>query len=444
MPASDVLVLRLLPDAATLQWLPKPRENAPPPPELYARLCAECDRVGIPAPPVSYFETLVEAAAPGNWLNVMSGLAVQPPVDGRVELLVDLPVAPVGSLPRLHRMLVREGTPLARKVRGEVGTAGLDTVGATVAPRPPKEPTLPAGLHTKVSEDGTTLLAACDGEAVFRHFRIDVHPSLIFEGDVGPREVVRSSTLPIVVTGSVAEGARIEAYGDIFVQGNVVEANLQSYTACVTVAGVLSGSTSRRARVRAATSIIVDQARLADLSTKGSVQILRKAWQSTISATGDLVLADTIENSLHHVELDIHGLIRPRLEPVADSSYNDRRYSRVPCSIAALYARHVSGAPEFLPCRVNDLSPAGARFRVDADDRIPEPGEYMQLRFMLPGSKSPVHIIGSPIWAESGVIGVTFLQCTRQDHDRIGAYCRQQMAKNPSIRLGSSALRANN
>jgi len=200
-----VLVLRLLPDDSALQLLVPRQSPGLSVRDLYAQLCVECDRIGLAGPPpfMSVVSAL-ETATPGEWLSVLAGFPPTPPTNGSLEMLVDVPVAATGDAYRLHRMAVKAGTPLVRRRPGRAGRPGNDLRLGPIPPSLPREPQMPAGQNTRIGADHVTLLATCDGEAVFRHLRIDVFPSRIIDGDLGRNAKIESTTLPIFITGSVA------------------------------------------------------------------------------------------------------------------------------------------------------------------------------------------------------------------------------------------------
>ncbi len=410
--------------------------------DLYTQLCTECERMGLISPPsFSHIAAALEQSTPGEWMSVLEQVPPVPATDGRLELLIEVPVIAAGDTFRMNRMAVRAGTPLARKHFGRPGKPGNDLRRGPVQPRAPKDPQLPAGANTKLAEDRMTLVAACDGEAVFQHLRISVYPSLVHEGDLAPNSKIESTTLPIFIGGSVSEGARVTADSDIFVRGNVVEAQLLSKAAAVTVAGVVTGTPLRKARVRSATAVTLDQARLAAVDTRGDIHLRTQAWQCDLIAAGDLHLSTTMQNGLHHVELDVAGHIRPLLEPSPAVNRNERQYIRVPCSLPAKISLHDLAKADYMNCTAVDISPGGVRCRISRDIARPADGDLVQLKLALPGLPQPAHLIGKTVWREEDIIGVQFLQYTREDHDRVSAFCRQLLAKNPTARFTSSAQR---
>ncbi len=442
MAAKPVLVLRVLPDDSALQLLVPRNSSGLSARDLYAQLCTECERLGVTnPPPYSDVAAALEMSSPGQWLSVVSAFPPVAPTDGSLELLVNVPVVAAGDSFRLNRMAVKAGTPLVRRHPGKPGRPGHDLRRGVIQPRPPKDPLLPSGMNTTLGDDRMTLVAACDGEAVFQHMRIDVFPAFIHEGDVGTGARIDSPTLPIFITGSVSEGARVTANADIFVKGSVIEAHLQSNAAAVTVAGVVTGSPAKKAHVLSATAVTLDQVRLATVDTRGDIHVRTQAWQCELVASGDLYLATTMQNGLHHVELAVAGHILPVLEPAPPVNRNERQYIRVPCSLPAQISLHDLASAAYSAGTIVDISPGGVRCRLNGDAARPIPGDVLQIKLALPGLPQAVHLIGKTAWREEDIIGVQFLQYTREDHDRVSAYCRVLLAKNPTARFTSPAQR---
>ena len=127
MASKPMLVLRLLPDDSALQLLVPQHSSGFSVRDLYAQLCAECERLGVTRPPpFSDVAAALEMSQPGQWLSVVAEFPSVPPIDGSVELLVDVPVMASGDSFRLHRLAVKAGTPLVRKHPGKpgIGRAG--------------------------------------------------------------------------------------------------------------------------------------------------------------------------------------------------------------------------------------------------------------------------------------------------------------------------------
>jgi len=79
---------------------------------------------------------------------------------------------------------VVKGQLLAVKVPPEPEKDGKNVMGKVVKAYKPKDPKIPAGKNTVVSEDGMKLFAACDGHVVFENGKVVVYPVFTRKGDV--------------------------------------------------------------------------------------------------------------------------------------------------------------------------------------------------------------------------------------------------------------------
>ncbi|MEG2213363.1 MAG: FapA family protein, partial [Clostridiales bacterium] len=101
---------------------------------------------------------------------------------------------------------------------------GHTVLGMVLSAPVPKMPDVPAGQNTKLSEDGTALLASCDGQLSFTKglFRIDC--SLQIKDDVD---------------NSVGN---LDVFGDVSVGGNVMDGFSIRATGTITVNGLVEGA----------------------------------------------------------------------------------------------------------------------------------------------------------------------------------------------------------
>ncbi len=116
------VAVRLSPDALYLEVLLAPDAMAIPVEALAALIREHSNRLDVTIPLTPHdVETLLRSRRGGRWMTLLSGTAPTPPVDGRVELLVPVPVSTAGRT----RCAVRAGTPLARLRCGTPGRPGL-------------------------------------------------------------------------------------------------------------------------------------------------------------------------------------------------------------------------------------------------------------------------------------------------------------------------------
>lgn len=170
---------------------------------------------------------------------------------------------------------VKSGTVLARLQPPGPGTPGRDDRG-NLLPAPPGKPAqLPAGQGTRVSEDGQSLIAACDGMVVAKNGVITVSAVMELDKGVDFRTGNIRFDGDVRVKGNVAEGFRIEAGGSIRIEGDAEGAVLVSSRGNIQVTGGFFGQ--GKGSIQAKGEVKVAFARQADI--KCGKLIVEKALQ---------------------------------------------------------------------------------------------------------------------------------------------------------------------
>jgi uncharacterized protein len=136
---------------------------------------------------------------------------------------------------------VKAGTTLARLQPPGPGIPGRDAQGNPVPAPAGKPAQLPAGPGTRISEDGQSLIAGCDGMVVARNGVIAVSAVMELDKGVDFRTGNIRFDGDVRVKGNVAEGFRIEAGGDIRIEGDAEGAALVSSRGNIQVTGGFFG-----------------------------------------------------------------------------------------------------------------------------------------------------------------------------------------------------------
>lgn len=140
---------------------------------------------------------------------------------------------------------VAAGETLAYKKAGIPGKNGRTVTGASVPAAPPARVFLDPGPGVELINDGTAVRATIGGrpDAVRRGrvYRFSVTPVLEIGGDVSPRTGNVRFKGNVRVNGSVNEGMRVQAQGDIEVHGSVTGAALEA-TGDVIIHGAVASS----------------------------------------------------------------------------------------------------------------------------------------------------------------------------------------------------------
>lgn len=424
---------------------------APSTPDLPAEHCIalvleQCAQLPLERPvTVSMARECLRAGHAGAWATLASGLEARPPKDGYVQFCVPLSLSTENDLGRPHRYAVRAGAPLARLHLGAPGVAGRDLLGHDLPVRAPGEARLPGGENTCLSPDGLTLLAACDGEVMLHDMLIHIRPVRVVDGPDIALDAPLLHDSDLFIRGAVGARRRVEASGDIHIEGHVYEAHIRSTGGSITVHGSVSGEKEQHTVLEASTDITCGTALHATLRAGNDVYLLARARASVVEALGALYLRHGIEESLHDVELQVWG----GLIPAAPSDLEvampaERRHERVPLELHGELASHGAVPLAYYPCLIEDLSISGARCRLEAPPAAtPERGTLLQLRFLLPGASDYILVMGRVARRHApGVIGVAFVEAPQRA--LLESFCARTLLTRPGLSSGSPADRAEN
>ncbi|MCG8616219.1 MAG: FapA family protein, partial [Desulfobacterales bacterium] len=164
---------------------------------------------------------------------------------------------------------VKTNTFLAVKLPASEGKPGVDVTGKEISVQEPLEKTFEAGPGTTLSEDGRKIYAACDGQPhLDARGRISVCPEMTVDGDLGfeTGDVIFDGN--VVVTGRVKEGfkvkcasltaleiqgAEVDITGDLNVSLGIVDTEL------VNVKGSVQAKFIRNSKINAFGDLIVQR-----------------------------------------------------------------------------------------------------------------------------------------------------------------------------------------
>lgn len=158
-------------------------------------------------------------------------------VDGTIKYFyrTDQCTAPVenehGVVDYKNLGLVRNitaGTPIAKITLPTDGEPGKDILGITVQQKKGVPVPLNVGQGTSLINDGTELIAAIDGNLVYRNGSFCVDETLLINGDVDVSTGNIDFIGSVTVKGSVFEGFRVTSKKDISVLGSVNGAELSA------------------------------------------------------------------------------------------------------------------------------------------------------------------------------------------------------------------------
>jgi hypothetical protein len=439
------VALRLSPDAMVLDICFGPEAPSMAPSLLLGLVQMELTALGLKLSlDPAALGTLLQAGTSGTWTPLLEANGPAAPTDGRLELLVPVAVVAAHQGIQGQRHAVSAGTALARRLPGTPARPSFDLLGRGILSRQPYEARLPRGPNTVVSDDGTLLLAACDGEVRLRNLLIEVTPVHLHKGDVPAGTTLVLRRLPVFVMGSVLGNARLEADSEVYIRGDVIEAHVFSHQSSIIVQGSVVGSSDSPCWLQAGGSISCGATRHALLMAGTDVRLLAQARQSTLRAKGNVYLPRSMQESLEEVELHVDGGLLPILDPetLVTDIPRERQHVRVSSQLRASLAMHSISTLIFRPCALLDLSVSGARCALQARDVDPQPGSIVQLKILLPGCRDQVFSIGRIARRTTGgIVAISFLQMTQRDQDRLITYCLQLVLKRPNRQLAGRERR---
>ncbi len=124
---------------------------------------------------------------------------------------------------------VVEGQALARKIPLEEGKSGRTVTGKLLPAKDGKDIIFETGKNVKLSDDGKTAMAEINGQVMLLAGKLTVEPIYVVPGDVNLKTGGNVTFLgTVLVKGSVSDGFKVKAAGNIEVLGNVGKAELDA------------------------------------------------------------------------------------------------------------------------------------------------------------------------------------------------------------------------
>lgn len=116
---------------------------------------------------------------------------------------------------------VKEGQAIAKISEGIAGENGVTVHGEEIIAKEPVNVTFRISKNVTVSEDGLTAYASTDGQATLINGKIAVVNMQVIEGDVDAKTGNIAFNGCVAVKGSIRSGFKVEAEGDVQVDGTV-------------------------------------------------------------------------------------------------------------------------------------------------------------------------------------------------------------------------------
>lgn len=123
---------------------------------------------------------------------------------------------------------ITAGTPIADITMPTEGTPGKDITGMTIAQKKGVPAKFNVGKGASLVSDGTQIIAAVDGNLVYRNGAFCVDEMLVINGDVEVATGNIDFIGAVTVKGSVFEGFRVTSKRDIVINGTVSGAEIRA------------------------------------------------------------------------------------------------------------------------------------------------------------------------------------------------------------------------
>jgi len=255
-----------------------------------------------------------------RYVEVAAGTPVKPGVDGRIEILQNLPPAGAhgekgenGEAARpqpVEFIKVKAGALLAQRVPPVQGVNGMDVFGSALLAPHVKDARLLGGRGTvAMSDNPDRLLAKYDGTFYRKPSgEMEVRPFMKIDGDVGNGMGRVEFDGDILIEGSVAPDVSVEVTGALVIRGSVHDAAIKCGGDLALHSAVLGGSKSiircggsvwagsvERTAMSAEGGIAVESAVNCDITCNGVFRAVSITGGSVTAAGG--VSADRIGSS---------------------------------------------------------------------------------------------------------------------------------------------------
>ncbi len=119
-----------------------------------------------------------------------------------------------------------KGALLATKVPATTGQQGMSVLGKEIKGPNGRDLQFNHGTNTEVTEDGLKLHATASGAIQFQHGKVSVSDVIVIKGDVDQKVGNIDCRGSVRVTGDVKAGYNLKLDGDLEVNGNVEDCNL--------------------------------------------------------------------------------------------------------------------------------------------------------------------------------------------------------------------------
>lgn len=150
---------------------------------------------------------------------------------------------------------VRKGDIICRITLPVPGKDGQDVTGSVLPCQDGAKAEVPAGENTHISDGGLLLLAAIDGAVVMENGKFCVKRQQIIMDDVDETSKAISCPGDLYIGGNVSGGAKVEAGGNIIINGALIDGHVTSTKGSIRVQKGVQGSVGKAVTLKAARQI---------------------------------------------------------------------------------------------------------------------------------------------------------------------------------------------
>jgi len=168
-----------------------------------------------------------------EWVVVAEGIPPQNGIDGRIELIVHQDDWKMLNSPESIRQLlkrdiesVEQGQLVARLYPAQPGRDGTTVTGQPIPHKPGREIQMKAGKGVRLNETQTEAIAEISGRPVINKNMVTILPIHVVRGDLTFKEGGIRFKGDVAVQGNVLDGVELEAFGNVYLYGNVNNARI--------------------------------------------------------------------------------------------------------------------------------------------------------------------------------------------------------------------------
>lgn len=186
-------------------------------------------------------------------------------------------------------IFVKEGDVILEKIPPTPGIPGEDVYGQPIPPKPGKNVNLNvyAGDGTRVTEDGLRLVADRSGVLRKVYDKYIVEDTFIVNGDVNYEIGNIVNVQNVRIYGDVLPGFKVQANGDVYVSGSVVNAVIDAGGNVEVLGRITSGDSGY---VKAGGNVIAKEIVSAKVNANGHIVITDVLMHSYVQAGGGVYI----------------------------------------------------------------------------------------------------------------------------------------------------------